>query len=130
MGNPLFKKLGLKDGQKVILEKIPDNYFDLLIEIPEVMEAEEGEQVDFVHIFETKLDLLQLVFKKNALRLNQDGMIWISWPKKTSGVFSEIDYHSAKSTAMAHGFVDVKICAIDSIWTACKYVIPKKNRNQ
>ena len=130
MGNPLFKKLGLKDGLRIILDKIPENYFDLLIEIPEVIEAEEGEQVDFVHIFETKLDLLQLAFKKNSLRLNPDGMIWISWPKKTSGVFSDIDYHSAKLTAIAHGFVDVKVCSIDSIWTACKYIIPKKNRNR
>ena len=130
MGNPLFKKLGLKDGLKVNLEKIPENYFDLLIEIPEVLEAEEGEKVDFVHIFETKLDLLQIAFKKNSLRLNPNGMIWISWPKKTSGVFSEIDYFAAKAIAIAHGFVDVKVCAIDSTWTACKYIIQKKDRNR
>lgn len=128
MPNPLFKKLGLKDGQKVTLENIPENYFDLLVEIPEVEEALEGEKVDFVHVFETRLDLLEIAFKKIALILKQDGMIWISWPKKTSGVFSDIDYHSAKSKAIANGFVDVKICAIDAIWTACKYVIPKKNR--
>lgn len=128
MPNPLFKKLGLKDGQKVILVNIPENYFDLLIEVPEVEEAENEELADFVHIFESRLGDLEKLFKTNVSRLKPDGMIWISWPKKTSKVATDVDYHSAKLIATQNGYVDVKVSAIDETWTACKYIIPIKNR--
>ena len=128
MPNPLFKKLGLKDGQKVILVNIPENYFDLLIEVPEVEEAEDTELADFVHIFESSLGDLEKVFKTNVSRLKPGGMIWISWPKKTSNVTTDVDYHSAKSVATQNGYVDVKVSAIDETWTACKYILPKKSR--
>lgn len=128
MSNPLFKKLGLKDGQKVILVNIPENYFDLLIEVPEVEEAENEELADFVHIFESRLGDLEKLFKTNVSRLKPDGMIWISWPKKTSKVATDVDYHSAKSVATQNGYVDVKVSAIDETWTACKYILPKKSR--
>jgi hypothetical protein len=55
-------------------------------------------------------------------------MIWVSWPKKTAKVPTDLDYHSAKSVAVKHGMVDVKISAIDDTWTACKYIVPLKNR--
>ncbi|MCP9755218.1 DUF3052 domain-containing protein [Lacihabitans sp. CCS-44] len=128
MPNPLFKKLGLKDGQKVILVNIPENYFDLLIEVPEVEEAEDEQLADFLHIFESKLSELEKSFKMNVSRLKPDGMIWISWPKKTSKVATDVDYHSAKLIATQNGYVDVKVSAIDETWTACKYIIPIKNR--
>lgn len=128
MPNPLFKKLGLKDGQKVILVNIPENYFDLLIEVPEVEEAEDTELADFVHIFESSFGDLEKVFKTNVSRLKPNGMIWISWPKKTSNMPTDVDYHSAKSVATQNGYVDVKVSAIDETWTACKYILPKKSR--
>jgi hypothetical protein len=55
-------------------------------------------------------------------------MIWVSWPKKTSKVPTDLDYHVAKSVAAKHGMFDVKVSAIDEIWTACKYIVPLKNR--
>jgi hypothetical protein len=55
-------------------------------------------------------------------------MIWISWPKKTSKVATDVDYHSAKFIATQNGYVDVKVSAIDEIWTTCKYILPKKSR--
>lgn len=77
MPNPLFKKLGLKDGQKVILVNIPENYFDLLIEVPDVEEAEQEQLADFVHLFESRLSDLEKSFQSNVSRLKPDGMIWI-----------------------------------------------------
>jgi hypothetical protein len=128
MPNPLFKKLGLKDGQKVILVNIPENYFDLLIEVPDVEEAEQEQLADFIHLFECRLSDLEKSFQKNVSRLKPDGMIWISWPKKTSKVATDVDYHSAKFIATQYGYVDVKVSAIDEIWTTCKYILPKKSR--
>jgi hypothetical protein len=128
MPNPLFKKLGLKDGQKVILVNIPENYFDVLIEVPEVEEAVNEELADFVHIFESRQCDLEKSFQTNVSRLKPHGMIWISWPKKTSKQPTDIDYHSAKSLVVKYGYIDVKVSAVDEIWTACKYVIPLKNR--
>ena len=128
MPNPLFKKLGLKDGQKVILRNIPDNYFDLLIEIPDVEECEEGELADFINVFEKNQDALILVLEKLFERMKPNGMIWFSWPKKTSGVLTDLDYHAVKAIALQYGLQDVKVSAIDEVWTACKYIIPLKNR--
>ncbi len=128
MPNPLFKKLGLKDGQKVILVNIPENYFDLLIEVPDVEEAEQEQLADFVHLFESRLSDLEKSFQTNVSRLKPDGMIWISWPKKTSNMPTDVDYYSVKLVATQNGFVDVKVSAIDETWTACKYILPIKNR--
>jgi hypothetical protein len=129
MPNPLYKKLGLKDGQKVILVNIPVNYFDLLVEVPDVEEAELDDLADFVHVFESSLSALEISFAEAFQRLAAKGMIWVSWPKKTSKVPTDLDYHVAKSVAAKHGMVDIKVSAIDEIWTACKYIVPLKNRN-
>jgi hypothetical protein len=128
MPNPLYKKLGLKDGQKVILVNIPVNYFDLLVEVPDVEEAELNDLADFVHVFESSLSALEISFAEAFQRLAAKGMIWVSWPKKTSKVPTDLDYHVAKSVAAKHGMVDIKVSAIDEIWTACKYIVPLKNR--
>jgi hypothetical protein len=128
MPNPLYKKLGLKDGQKVILVNIPVNYFDLLVEVPDVEEAEQNDLADFVHVFESSLSALEISFAEAFQRLAAKGMIWVSWPKKTSKVPTDLDYHVAKSVAAKHGMFDVKVSAIDEIWTACKYIVPLKNR--
>ncbi len=128
MPNPLYKKLGLKDGQKVILVNIPVNYFDLLVKVPDVEEAELNDLANFVHVFESSLSALEISFAKAFQRLAAKGMIWVSWPKKTSKVPTDLDYHVAKSVAAKHGMVDIKVSAIDEIWTACKYIVPLKNR--
>jgi hypothetical protein len=128
MSNPLYKKLGLAHGQKVILRNIPQNYFDLLVEVPDVEEAEDKDQADFVHIFESTLEALEISFVEAFSRLSPKGMIWVSWPKKTSSVPTDLDYYAVKSVAIKFGMVDVKVSAIDEIWTACKYVVPIKNR--
>jgi hypothetical protein len=128
MPNPLYKKLGLKDGQKVILVNIPVNYFDLLVEVPDVEEAELNDLADFVHVFESSLSALEISFAKAFQRLAAKGMIWVSWPKKTSKVPTDLDYHVAKSVAAKHGMVDIKVSALDELWTACKYIVPLKNR--
>ncbi|MFT5885262.1 MAG: hypothetical protein ACI9IP_001722 [Arcticibacterium sp.] len=128
MANPLYKKLGLKDEQKVVLKSFPENYFDLLIHIPEIEECEPDEFADFIHLFETRMEDLEKSFLEAKTRMKQDGLIWISWPKKTSNVKTDLDYHSIKKLAVSMGLIDVKVSAIDEIWTATKYLIPKKNR--
>lgn len=130
MPNPLFKKLGLKDGQKIILQHFPENYFDLLIEVPEVEECEPGERADFIHWFGTELIDLRLDFPLLRDQMKEDGMIWISWPKKAAQKQTDLDYHVVKTIASNLGLVDVKVCAIDKTWTATKYVIPLKDRKQ
>jgi len=60
--------------------------------------------------------------------MKQEGMIWVSWPKKTSNVKTDLDYHSIKKRAVSIGPVDIKVFAINEIWSATRYVIPKKDR--
>lgn len=128
MATPLFKKLGLKDGQKVILRNFPENYFDLLIEVPEIKECEDGELADFVHWFGTELQDLTTDLPALSARIRQNGMIWISWPKKSSKITTDLNYHTVKAVISKFGMVDVKVSAIDDTWTATKYVIPLKDR--
>ena len=128
MSNPLFKKLGLKGGQKVILQNFPDNYFDLLITAPEVEECLVDEKADFIHVFETEESKLLENFSELIKKMNQSGMIWVSWPKKTSNIKTDLNYHVVKRIAASLGLVDVKVCAVDETWTATKYVIPLKDR--
>jgi hypothetical protein len=128
MPTPLFKKLGLKDGQKVILLNFPENYFDLLVEVPEIEECEESELADFVHWFGTELQDLEKDVSLFINRIHQNGMIWISWPKKSSKIGTDLNYHSVKSVFSKYGLIDVKVSAIDETWTATKYVIPLKDR--
>ncbi|KPM48966.1 DUF3052 family protein [Jiulongibacter sediminis] len=128
MSTPLFKKLGLKDGQKVILLNFPENYFDLLVEVPEVEECEDGELADFVHWFGTELIDLRKDISTFCNRIHQNGMIWVSWPKKSSKIATDLNYNSVKGVVSKYGLVDVKVSAIDETWTATKYVIPLKDR--
>ena len=127
MATPLEKKLGLKDGQKVSLVNVPDYYENLFTSFPEIQLKTRG-TVELIHFFaKSQKELIQKLPKLKK-RIVQNGMIWVSWPKKSSKVETDIVEDIIRNYAIEIGLVDVKVCAVDEIWSGLKLVIPLKYR--
>ena len=130
-GKPLAEKLGIKPGMKVAVVGAPANYVELLGGLPPgaTMVRKPPEGAAFVHLFVKRAAQLgeHLVVYRKAIA--QDGMVWVSWPKKSSMVPTDITEHVVRALALPLGFVDVKVCAVDETWTAFKLVIRLSERS-
>ena len=129
-GTPLAKKLGIKQGFKVMLINAPDHYMELFTDMPSdvYFESDETFKKDLIHFFTSKNDelLTQLPGLKTMIKPN--GMIWVSWPKKASRVLSDVTEDLIRDLAFRIGLVDVKVCAVDETWSGLKLVISVKDR--
>ena len=129
-GTPLVKKLGIKEGYKVRFINKPKNYFDLLEELPPGISQIKTGNADFIHLFTKSKKELAAELKKNIKALEQDGMIWVSWPKKASKIETDITEDVIREVALPMGLVDIKVCAVDDTWSGLKLVIRKENRRK
>ncbi len=140
-GTPLVRKLGLKPGMVVRLMDPPDGYWALLGGSPEALEVHVGGEVtgrrsdvadhspaDFTHLFATDLATLDAHFAAARRGMTTDGMVWASWPKKSSGVASEVGRADVMRAGHAAGLVDIKVAAVDATWSGLKFVIPVADR--
>lgn len=128
---PLFKKLGYKAGCHAHVMGRPDHYLDLLPVLPEgvVFQAEpNGESLDLVHIFADRRDFLAKHLPIACALIKRNGMIWVSWPKKASKVPTDVTEDVVRAEAFPLGLVDVKVCAVDQVWSGLKVVIRKELR--
>jgi hypothetical protein len=127
---PLVKKLGIKEGFKIRLVNQPDYYFKLLGDMPEDISFTNDKKIkkNFIHYFTRQAKELQrdIVALRNEIEPN--GMIWISWPKKASKIPTDITEDVIRNLALSNGLVDIKVCAVDEIWSGLKLVIPVKDR--
>ncbi len=135
--NPLVKKLGFKDGQSAILVAVPQ----VLIEIthfPSFAEVTAFDapaqstglrRIDVIHWFETSRARLEDFLAPIAAQLLPDGMLWISWPKKSSKVPTDITEDVLREVILPMGLVDVKVCAVDDIWSGLKFMWRKELRS-
>ena len=130
-GTPLAKKLGIKEGFKIRLVNQPANYFDLFTDMPENIKVlnDKKSSKDLVHYFATEVAHLQkdIIALRNEVYPN--GTIWISWPKKAAKIETDVTEDIIRSIALSNGLVDVKVCAVDEIWSGLKLVIPLKDRS-
>lgn len=129
-GTPLLKKLGIKSGFRVYVYSPPKAYFDWLDPLPEKLDISEklSGNFDFIHIFVEDRKTFQSVLLKAKRYLKMDGMLWVSWPKKSSGVVTDLDENTIREFGLRSGLVDVKVCAVDDTWSGLKFVIPLKDR--
>ncbi|MEO7988914.1 MAG: DUF3052 family protein [Chryseolinea sp.] len=129
-GTPLAKKLGIKEGYTIRLVNPPDYYFELFDDLPKDIKIakDKKSKKNLIHYFTKQLADLEkdIVSLRNEIESN--GMIWISWPKKASKVVTDIIEDDIRALALANGLVDVKVCAVDEIWSGLKLVIPVKER--
>lgn len=127
-GTPLIKKLGIKDGMRVSFIGAPPHLPELIGPLPTgVMEAS-GSGVDFIHAFFYERDAFAAAIHSMMSAMARDGMIWVSWPKKASKVPTTMTEDVIRDVALPLGLVDVKVCAVDEIWSGLKLVIRKELR--
>ncbi len=129
-GTPLVKKLGINAGMKILVKHEPKAYWNWVSPLPEgvIVKARASSGLGFVHLFVTS----QRTFMSEVLAarksISPDGMIWISWPKKASNVETDLNENIIRDFALKNGLVDVKVCAVDEVWSGLKLVIPVKLR--
>jgi len=128
---PLVRKLGIKPGSNIALAGAPSGYANELDLPPEVtINSRSSKALDFAQLFVKTEKELQTNFSRYAQRLNPSGMLWVSWPKKTSGVSTDLSENVVRRIGLAAGLVDVKICAVDEVWSGLKFVYRLKHRAQ
>jgi len=128
-GTPLIKKLGLKEGTNVQIINEPDHYWDMLgIPQESAASASKGEPLDFVHLFVKSKEQCEELVTEFRSKLRPSGIIWVSWPKKSSKIVTDITEDAIRAIALERELVDVKVCAVDEIWSGLKLVIPVKLR--
>lgn len=134
-GTPLPKKLGLKDGQTVAFSALPDSLQALetsrdFAHVESVADWADipGHDYDYVHVFTKSAASVDAATPKLRTLIKSDGMIWMSWPKKASKVETDVTEDVIRSRALQDILVDVKVCAVDEIWSGLKLVIRKEHR--
>ena len=127
---PTAKKLGLKDGHRVCVLNAPKKYTDLVGRLPKDIALTDrlNQRADVVHVFVTKQADLTSRIQLMRKAIAPDGALWVSWPKKASKVPTDVTEDTIRSLALASGLVDVKVCAIDDVWSGLKLVIPVAQR--
>jgi hypothetical protein len=136
-GTPLPKKLGIKDGFRAALLHMPDDVKNELRDalgkcriqsISGNARRDLDQGLDFIFFFAKSRAGLELELMPAAKALAPAGMLWISWPKKSSGVPTDLTEDVIRQRGLDAGLVDVKVCAVTDVWSGLKFVIPVKNR--
>ena len=129
-GTPLAKKLGIKDGMRLAALNAPRGYVSWLDGLPTtatvVSEVSKGAAA--VHLFTTERLKLDRGLRRLRTTIDPDGFVWVSWPKKSSGVATDVTEDVIREIALPLGFVDVKVCAVNDTWSGLKLVIRKSER--
>jgi hypothetical protein len=129
-GTPLPKKLGIKDGMKIcFLDAPPDVVAELKPSLAkcDIVHAPKS-PLDFAMLFTKSAVSLKKEFSRTAKALTEAGMLWVSWPKKSSGVPTDLTENIVRDIGLAAGLVDVKVCAVTEIWSGLKFVRRLKDR--
>jgi len=129
-GTPLVRKLGIRDGMTVQVIDAPVPYERIVEGLPADLRFVLRTTADtqFVHLFAREARRLERVLASLRERLPADAVVWVSWPKKGSGVATDIDENAVRRVALPMGWVDVKVCAVDATWSGLKLVVRKALR--
>jgi hypothetical protein len=129
-GTPLAKKLGIEVNARVYTKNAPLNYIQLLEPLPcgVSFHAKPSESTDVVHVFVDRKPALSKELTELRNKLRGSAVVWISWPKKSSKVPTDVTEDIIREVALPLGFVDVKVCAVSEVWSALKLVVRKELR--
>jgi hypothetical protein len=129
-GTPLAKKLGIKPQTTLLVVNPPANYLQLLAPLPAgvAMARRLAPTVDVTHVFTTSRTHLSKVLQSTLRAMRPDAAIWVSWPKRASGVPTDVTEDTIRELALPLGLVDIKVCAVDETWSGLKLVMRKENR--
>ena len=128
---PLYQKLGLKAGLVVATRKAPENYAQLISQIHEqlIFKRSQSGNLDFIHFFTNTITELEETLPELKSQIKKNGMIWVSWYKKSSNKKTELTENIIRDTALATGLVDVKVCSVNEEWSGLKLVFRLKDRS-
>ena len=130
-GTPLAKKLGIKEGQRIYIKNSPyAEYEELFDDFPAnvLILKRAGTNLDLIHFFTKSRSELDAEIRKFIVKINPDGMIWVSWPKKSAKIRTDVTEDVIREIVLPLGLVDIKVCAVNEIWSGLKLVIRKENR--
>ncbi len=128
---PLVEKLGIKPGARIAILNAPSGYRRTLGPLPAKVVAAPrlSGPHDFIHFFTTVERDLEAQFPALKNALAKDGALWVSWPKGSSGVATDVSENIVRDIALSNGLVDVKVCAVDEVWSGLKLIYRLKDRS-
>ena len=130
-GTPLWKKLGYKTDMSTYVDGGPKDYRSFLA-LPADVQVKwlthPKSDIEFVHLFASSTSELKAKLKFYRTKIVSNGVIWVSWPKKSSGVKTDITEDTIRDVALPLGLVDIKVCAVDEVWSGLKLMIRKEQR--
>jgi hypothetical protein len=126
-GTPLAAKLGIKEQSEVVLIGAPEGYRELLQPIPASVRfaAKPSASSSIVQVFATKRAELAQALASYRKLLSPQAAVWVSWPKKSARVATELTEDTVRELALPLGFVDIKVCAVNEVWSGLKLVVRK-----
>jgi hypothetical protein len=129
-GRSVVQKLGIKPGFRIFVAGAPADYAGMMGRLPSevTIAARLNGTIDMIHLFAANAAGLGNKLKSYRKAIKPDGMIWVSWPKKSSGLQTDLTENVLRNAALPLGLVDIKVCAIDETWSGLKFVIPKAQR--
>ncbi len=131
-GTPLAKKLGIKPGHRVALCSAPDDFEALLVDLPAdalvTSDLSDSDAFDVILCFATDLRQFKASFPGSVKKLTPDGGLWVAWPKKASGIATDLTENVIREHGLPTGLVDNKVCAIDDTWSGLRFVVRLKDR--
>jgi hypothetical protein len=130
-GTPLAKKLGIKEDFSVLVLTAPEQYWHLFTDLPNNLNIEQGfgrDKMDFIHLFITTQEEMILQSEHCKEHLKPNGSLWVSWPKGTSKIQTDLNRERIREHLLSIGLVDTKVAAIDEDWSGLKFVYRLKDR--
>jgi hypothetical protein len=129
-GTPLPQKLGIKSGMRVIAIGAPKKYRELLGKLPDGVEFSNQPHVNsqFIHFFVIRRSDLEKRLPQLRATLADDGILWVSWPKKSADIMTDVTEDVIRVVALPLGLVDVKVCAVDATWSGLKLMVRREQR--
>ena len=131
-GTPLAKKLGLKHDFTIKVLNQPEHYFELLSGLPTGIRIvrDSSTKKDVIHYFTTSASELRANIRGLKGEMDQNAALWISWPKKSAKMQTDLNENVVRDIALKAGLVDVKVCAVDEVWSGLKLVIRLEDRKE
>lgn len=129
---PLAKKLGIVAGSALFVANAPEDYRELLEPWPDEvrMLARPSTKVDVAHLFAISRVALESQLRKCRKAMRDDATVWVSWPKKSSKLATDITEDTIREIALPMGWVDIKVCAVDAVWSGLKLVVRREHRKK
>lgn len=131
-GTPLAKKLGIKEGARLWIENAPSDYLALLAPLPAgvTFAAKLSKQIDLIHLFTSAARQLESRLGLYRRTMDPAAVIWVSWPKQASRVATDVTEDVIRDHALPLGLVDIKVCAVDQVWSGLKLVLRRELRER